>query len=349
MTDFIAPTQRKAEADHAFAGLRKAFFVGLLGCVVLAGIFAVGVILFGEWGEFTSKVMGSLAAFAVFCGVLFRAALQAERGESRAVTFITSSLAFLALAAVLLAIWALRGDSSARALASVGVLGVGSAIGAYALRLLERRTAVVLAWATISVAVAGTLWWLYMTWSPMPAAARQMSGPDDMPWQWRLMWATLVVGGTLGITCAQVWHFAGRVPVYLRAISIAAVALTGLLLLACVFWPEAFFGPGASGVTTRVLAVAGVVTVCLFLAQTVVLRLSREKAAALTAGAPTPLVKLTCPRCEAALEIKPGEACACAGCNLQLKLEIDGALCTGCGYPLWNLPNRTCPECGKGF
>src|SRR5262245_42651268 len=23
--------------------------------------------------------------------------------------------------------------------------------------------------------------------------------------------------------------------------------------------------------------------------------------------------------------------------------------CKGCNYPLWNLPTRSCPECGRGF
>lgn len=342
MTDFIAPTQRGAQSAQTWAALRRLFFVGLLACVAGLALLAIGIILFGEWGEFTTKVMGSLGVFAGFCAVLFRAALAAERGEARLVSAITSVLAFIALVAVLLSIWLLTGATSGRVLASVGILAVGAGLTAYPIRLLDAGRARALAWATILASAVGVAWWLYMVWD------LNLRGPD-IPWQLRLSWATLACAGPLALACAQLFHFARRVPTALAVLAHASVALTGLALLACAIWPEELFDQGNAATTGRVLAVAGVVTLALFLAQTIILRLSREKSKSITAGAPTPLVKIVCPRCEANLSIKPGEPCACASCNLQLKLEIDGHLCTGCGYPLWNLPTRKCPECGRAF
>lgn len=342
MTDFIAPTQRGAQSAQTWAALRRLFFVGLLACVAGLALLAIGIILFGEWGEFTTKVMGSLGVFAGFCAVLFRAALAAERGESRLVSAITSALAFIALVAVLLSIWLLTGSTSGRVLGSVGILAVGAGLTAYPIRLLDARRARALAWATILAVVSGVAWWLYLVWS------LTLTGPG-IPWPVRVSWATLVCAGSLALACAQLYHFARRVPTALAVSAHLAVAATGLALLACAIWPEELFDRGNAATTGRALAVAAVITLALFLAQTIVLRLSREKSKSITAGAPTPLVRLTCPRCEASLSVLPGVTGSCEGCKLVIRLEIDGHLCTGCGYPLWNLPSRACPECGKAF
>ncbi len=56
-------------------------------------------------------------------------------------------------------------------------------------------------------------------------------------------------------------------------------------------------------------------------------------------------VALTCPRCESMEELPVGES-ACSSCGLGFSITLRENRCQ-CGYPLYGLPGKTCPECGQ--
>ena len=53
-----------------------------------------------------------------------------------------------------------------------------------------------------------------------------------------------------------------------------------------------------------------------------------------------------CPRCGETIE---GQFTQCWRCEEDDPREIEGAQCLQCGYLLWALPERRCPECGTEF
>jgi hypothetical protein len=57
-------------------------------------------------------------------------------------------------------------------------------------------------------------------------------------------------------------------------------------------------------------------------------------------------VSLTCPRCNAAMDVQSNREGRCTGCRLKVRVEIEEPRCV-CGYLLYELESGTCPECGK--
>jgi DNA-directed RNA polymerase subunit RPC12/RpoP len=39
----------------------------------------------------------------------------------------------------------------------------------------------------------------------------------------------------------------------------------------------------------------------------------------------------------------------CGNCGLKFRIEIEEPRCARCGYLLWQLTERRCPECGQTF
>lgn len=56
-------------------------------------------------------------------------------------------------------------------------------------------------------------------------------------------------------------------------------------------------------------------------------------------------IALTCPRCRSAEEIRAGGKSACSSCGLGFSIELRENRCP-CGYSLYGLAGKTCPECG---
>lgn len=57
-------------------------------------------------------------------------------------------------------------------------------------------------------------------------------------------------------------------------------------------------------------------------------------------------VRLTCPRCAAAIEARSNRDARCDGCRLVVRVEVEEPRCA-CGYLLYQLTAEICPECGK--
>ena len=57
-------------------------------------------------------------------------------------------------------------------------------------------------------------------------------------------------------------------------------------------------------------------------------------------------MEMVCPRCGEGQTIPAGDS-ACGKCGLKFRLEIEEPRCPGCGYLLYQLTSRQCPECGR--
>jgi ribosomal protein L37E len=54
---------------------------------------------------------------------------------------------------------------------------------------------------------------------------------------------------------------------------------------------------------------------------------------------------VTCPRCGRSQTLATGGS-PCAGCGLKIRIDIEEEQCAKCGYVLYQLTSRQCPECG---
>jgi|GEM_PF-1541694 len=57
-------------------------------------------------------------------------------------------------------------------------------------------------------------------------------------------------------------------------------------------------------------------------------------------------VQITCPRCNTSLKAQSNKDSRCPSCKLKIRIEVKEPRCT-CGYLLYQLNSKSCPECGK--
>jgi hypothetical protein len=57
-------------------------------------------------------------------------------------------------------------------------------------------------------------------------------------------------------------------------------------------------------------------------------------------------IQIICPRCHASVKAQSNKETRCQECKLSIRVEIKEPRCT-CGYLLYQLNSKACPECGK--
>jgi len=120
---------------------------------------------------------------------------------------------------------------------------------------------------------------------------------------------------------------------------VAIVLLTSqitLLLLEMDFAPEE--------VWIRSMGILAICVVCGTVSVAILHRVTaiREREAIRTF---TPAVRLTCPRCESAQQVRIGHS-KCTACGLKFHIQIEEERCPRCGYLTYRLTSAACPECG---
>jgi len=101
--------------------------------------------------------------------------------------------------------------------------------------------------------------------------------------------------------------------------------------------------PDSSGVF-EIITVAAIVTTFGTVAVPILHRVSGIDVAEPPSTVPDKPVKVTCPRCDMALELPLGDS-ECSSCTLGFTITVREKRCR-CGYPTYGLPSKTCPECG---
>ncbi len=96
--------------------------------------------------------------------------------------------------------------------------------------------------------------------------------------------------------------------------------------------------------------ILGSLLICASVGTLVVPILARIESLAFVASGDSSLaqstpVELSCPRCGSQQRIPANRAAACQSCGLKLRIEMEEPRCA-CGYLLFGLTDRVCPECG---
>jgi ribosomal protein L37E len=125
--------------------------------------------------------------------------------------------------------------------------------------------------------------------------------------------------------------------IFQTATVVAIAILAGLIILAIVadldeeFW-------------ARMIGICGIAVTCGTIAVPILHRVSAIQAREAVQTTQL-LLMIECPRCKKSQELGVGRS-KCAQCGLKFSIEIEEDNCRKCGYPLYKLTSRTCPECG---
>ncbi len=314
--------------------MRKLFLRGLVWSLAAAALIAICVLLFGEFNRTTGRVLGTLAALALHSGLALALAEFLERHLWPRLNRIGLAIFSLNFAVLTTFIWWWpngREDEMIRAMLTTVFL-----IGAYILALpgadlLERGRHLRRAAMAILTLIVALLMSLVCIW------ARDTDSPDFVK-------ATVIAGiaaFTLAHTCLLSRVRRGQIITALLAVTlVSAWALAALLSLFIITEYDQEFGyrfVGALGV----LDAAGSLSLLILLKLRSVGRGTQLETSAAE-------FELCCPRCLEPQTVTAG-ASACRACGLKFRIEIEEPRCEKCGYLLYQLPERTCPECGTPF
>ena len=128
---------------------------------------------------------------------------------------------------------------------------------------------------------------------------------------------------------------------WLRIATIAAIIVTAAIVdIAVIIDPTSAF----EDLFIRLGGATGILASCGLLALAILGRLNRQVDYEPLTGRIVEM-SIHCPRCSKKQTIAVGAA-ACCDCGLRIHTRIEEPLCPGCGYLLYRLESKNCPECG---
>jgi len=247
--------------------------------------------------------------------------------------FLTATVIALAAAAAMgvVAIFVDLGDTGIKVLVTtmlVAIVGVLSLANATAAAHGSRLGLPGMAAACLAVAPTAVIIWMDSTlWSP---------GTEELAFK---------SAGCLGVAAAAAAHSGllslagiGRFRWVLSTTRVAGAALAAFAVAQII---DDFHVDDTLG---KIIAAGGVFATFGTLAVPILHRMSGMSPAGLVTVAADAAISLTCPRCGSAEEIRAGES-ACSSCGIGFSIELRENRCP-CGYPLYGLAGKTCPECG---
>ncbi len=249
-------------------------------------------------------------------------------------TFLTATVISLAAAAVMgvVAIFVDLGDTGSKVLVTtllVAVTGMLSLAGATAAAYGSGLGRPAMAAACLALPPTLALIWLD-GWAPL-------SGAEE----WLIKSA-----GCLGVMAAACAHSGllslARLGKLRWVLSATRAVAAGLAAFAVAQIIDDFHVGDSLG---KIIAAGGVLATFGTLAVPILHRMSGIGVAnELVTVAGDAAIALTCPRCGSAEETKAGDS-ACSSCDLGFSIVLRENRCP-CGYPLYGLAGKTCPECG---
>ncbi len=313
--------------------LKRWFLRTMVVSLVICALIAVVLLLVGTFNQTTARILGTLAALAVHCGVAMACAESIERQRWGRLSQIALIIFAGNFALLIAAIWWPSGwdDGVPRTILSTLVLMGYYVVAVPCADLFERRVLRPLAGAGLAAVIIGCVMLLTCIWA----------SETDSELFVRLTAVAAIAAGSFAHTCLLVRVPAARTMGQILAATLGcvwSVALLGsFMILAKVEHEWAW----------RMLGALAVLDATGTLSLLILARLRKVDDVERLETTPARL-ELRCPRCTRSQTVAAG-ASHCTACGLKFRIEIDEPRCAKCDYLLWNLPERRCPECGTPF
>lgn len=325
---------RSSEASSAKpSALRSLFLRALVTSLAAGGLVAIAALLFATFTQTTGRILGTLGALAVHCGLAMICAESMDRRRWPRTSLVGLCVFAANFCVLIVCIWWPAGAGDPVWRAALGTLCV---ICAYALAvpsadLLERgqyREMSLLGIVLCVVALAAVLLLLWGTGPPSEPLAKAAG-----------VLAILAASNAHATLLLRVRGLRTARGVFQGALAaVGAVGLMGAISISGEIQDEFWY---------RCFGAVGVVDACGTLALLILAKLGkaeeREKLETVVAR-----VELRCPRCTTSQTVDAGPS-YCSACGLKFNIEIEEPRCAQCNYLLWQLPERRCPECGLTF
>ncbi len=315
--------------------LKRLFLRALVISLAAGVLIGVGALLLPiPFGRTTQNILGTLAALVVYCGLALGCAdtLEKQRWPRLSATLLVLLVpGFLVL---LTCIWA-RSPSEEllfRGVLTTLVLFVAYPVAIPSADLLERgqqRGPATVALGSCAIAV---LLLLTGTWTD--------GFLDD-----ETSVKTTATACVVALSCAHMCVLL-RVPGS-ATLGTLTPATMGCLWLVAALIVGAIWAEVSSEWYYRVLGALAVLAVGGSLGVLMLAKL-RQVRRLETLESAVARVELRCPRCTQVQTVDAG-ASRCVACGLKFRLDVEEPRCEKCGYLLWQLPERRCPECGTPF
>jgi predicted RNA-binding Zn-ribbon protein involved in translation (DUF1610 family) len=322
--------------------LKRVFLQAMIASLVTSALIAVGILLFGEFNQTTNRILGTLGVLAVHSGIATACADMLERRLWPTLSRLGIAIFSANFVVFVTLIW----------LPAMTWLPVASWLPNWSIERESATTAVLIGYFVLAIP---------------PAALRERG-------RWLPIAYSALGFGVLGFGMALVAFWAEGVEneIFVRLTGVAAVyacsfSHTCLLGFArgvspntwivratgvCIWIVAAILSHGIlvddlSEFRARIAGAAGVLDACGSLTLVILARLKRVQKVEQLQTSDKEL-ELVCPRCTERQVVRAGNS-KCRECGLKFRIEIEEPRCARCGYLLWQLTERRCPECGETF
>ena len=291
------------------------------------------MLLLGEFGRLTARILGTLGAVAVHSAFAMVCAHSLEKRRWPALSTVGLVLFGINFVVLVLCIWwpgwgdepLLRSMLTTAALLAAYILAIPCAA------LREKRRWVPTALAGLAACAIALLMALVCIWA---------EDTDNVVFGKATLIATFVAF-SFAHTCLLGQIAAGAALDWLRQGTVVIVwVVAGLASWMLLTEPD-------GEIWFRLLGAAGVTDACGSLALIIMAKIRQVgKIEQLESCAAR--LEIVCPRCTSRQVVEAGRP-TCRDCGLKFRIEIEEPRCAKCGYLQWQLTERRCPECGEAF
>jgi len=312
--------------------LKRIFLRTLIVSLVTGTLIAVFVLLFGQFNQTTNRILGTLCVLAVHSAIAMACADALEKRYwpwlSR-LALILYSINFIVFVVI---IWATSSDDPLMRVTLTTFVLTGYyvlAIPPAALR--EKGRWPPASFGGLCICLIGFLMVMWAIWC---------TEFDDEQYA-RATGVAAVLAFSLSHTCLL-----GRVRTTPSNIWLVRGTLAFVWMTAGIF-SYAILADDFDEFIVRLLGAGAVLDVCGSFTLVILGRLKGvEKIERLQTSEKE--IELSCPRCSEWQDVPAGDS-KCRSCGLKFRIEIEEPRCAQCGYLLWRLTERRCPECGREF
>lgn len=320
----------ESEAVESRLRLKRVFLLSLIFSLAACALIAVGVLLFGQFGSVTARILGTLGVLAVHSGAALACADSLERRLWPVLSRIGLAVFTLNFAWFELIIWGHDTWAFEETITTLTLLGF-YVLAIPPCALYAKRRWRPLAIGGFAMCAVSLLMTLAVVWFEYELG-------DD--WQ-RCAAALAILAISMSHTCLLGFvKPRGAINWVLRG-TITSIWLLAVLI--CV----AILLDSDDELLVRFMGALGVLDGCGNLSLLILTRLNKVQAVERLETSEKQ-IELICPRCTKQQKLTSGAA-ECVDCGLRFRIEIEEPRCPGCGYLLWQLPERRCPECGQEF